>query len=230
MAKIIIDNHKFDYNLGCQLLKLRYGNQCPFPELEDIWEAIKPLSFSEISTLENIEERRIGINCLGIERLVKEIYPTLIDTQTIKKTTTWVDENGELINHQFADTYELFKVSGELLGQGVKNRWDKIEDSYYIRCKDTSTDREYLIWIEPKSVIQTNTNQAWVLYDTDFTKLNAIACIAWTIQTDVPMGNIEKILRQGDCILIKPMGEYEPLTTPRHLTEKEYRTLLVAES
>jgi len=229
MAKIIIDNHKFDYNVGCQLLKLRYGNKCPFSELDDIWEDIKPLTFSEISMFENIEERRIGINCLGIERLVNEIYPTLVDTQTIEKTTTWVDDNGELIKHNFADTYELFKVSGELLGKGFKNSWEKLDDAYYIRCKDTSTDREYLIWIEPKRVMATNTQRSW-WHEQDFKNLNSIACIAWTIQTDVPKGNIEKILRQGDCILIKPMGKYEPLTTPRHLTEDEYRTLLVAES
>jgi hypothetical protein len=46
----------------------------------------------------------------------------------------------------------------------------------------------------------------------------------------VPQGKIAKIIRQGDCILIKPKGKYEPLSTPRHLTEKEYKTLLVAES
>jgi hypothetical protein len=54
--------------------------------------------------------------------------------------------------------------------------------------------------------------------------------IAWTITTNVPQGNIEDIIRQGDCILIKPQGKYEPLNRARHLTEVEYKTLISAES
>jgi hypothetical protein len=30
--------------------------------------------------------------------------------------------------------------------------------------------------------------------------------------------------------MIKPQGNYEPLGTPRHLTQVEYETLIVAES
>ena len=93
--------------------------------------------------------------------------------------------------------------------------------------KDTSTDRNYFIWINPNSIYQTNNNER---YGYNIKKINAIQCIAWTIQTNVPIGNIEKILRQGDCILIKPKGNYKPLDSARHLTENEYRTLLVAES
>jgi hypothetical protein len=44
--------------------------------------------------------------------------------------------------------------------------------------------------------------------------------------------NIEKIIRQGDCILIKPKNiELVTDNSPvRHLTEEEYKYLLVAES
>jgi hypothetical protein len=102
-----------------------------------------------------------------------------------------------------------------------------MQDSYFVKCKDTSTDRNYFIWIEPQSVYRTNTEKIW---EYELSKINAIQCIAWTIQTNVPQGKIEKIIRQGDCVLIKPKGKYEPLNTPRHLTENEYKTLLVAES
>ncbi len=54
--------------------------------------------------------------------------------------------------------------------------------------------------------------------------------IAWTITTNIPKGNIKEIYRQGDCILFRPKGKYEPLNTPRHLTEKEYSKLMVSES
>lgn len=225
--QIVVENHKFDYDMGCRMLKLKYGNQCPFPELEEFWDEIKPLTFAEIAKLPNLEERRVGINCLGIERLVAEINPKLISSQTIKKTTTWVDEDGLHVKRQFADTYELFEVDGSVFSEGLES-WRKMQNAYYIRCKDTSTDREYLIWVDVSSVYSTNNDGGW-LRDVK-TQINAIQCIAWTIQTDVPKGKIEKILRQGDCILIKPTGEYEPLTTPRHLTENEYRELLVAES
>ena len=60
--------------------------------------------------------------------------------------------------------------------------------------------------------------------------LNAINCIAWTIQTNIAQGGIEKIVRQGDCILIKPKARYETLGRERHLSKQEYLKLLVAES
>ena len=63
-----------------------------------------------------------------------------------------------------------------------------------------------------------------------FVKFFQIMAIAWTITTNVPQGNIEDIIRQGDCILIAPKGDYVPLGSARHLTEEEYKTLISAES
>jgi len=225
--QIVINNTKFPYDLGCRLLKLK-NKECPFDQLADIWDDIVPLTFKEIAQLQNLEQRRVGMLCLGLERLASEVNPILIDRKTLKKSTTWVNEKGELVEHRFNDTYELYKVDGSYFNKGVQD-WQKMSDSYFVKCKDTSTDRTYFIWIEPQSVYQTNEqNGSW--YNFDIKKVNAIQCIAWTIQTNVPQGNIEKIIRQGDCILIKPKGEYEPLQSARHLTEKEYKTLLVAES
>ena len=114
--KIIIQNVEFDYNIGCRLLKLRDGDK-PFPGLEDIWEDIIPYTFKEIAaTLGNLEQRRIAINCLGIDRLIKEVNPVLLNRETIKKKTTWVNSNGELKTIKYNDTYELYKVKGEDLG------------------------------------------------------------------------------------------------------------------
>ncbi len=224
--KIIVENTVFDYDLGCRLLKLKHS-ECPFPELEDVWEHIEPLSFKEIAKFKNLEERRVGILCLGIEKLVKEISPKLVNSVTLKKNTTWINEKGELETKAFDDTYELYKVEGKHFTGGLE-RWQTMEDCYYIKCKDTSTDREYLIWVDIRSVYRTNIDKnSWGI---DVDKINAIQCVAWTIQTNVPEGNIKEIIRQGDCILIRPNGEYKPLDEPRHLTEKEYRKLLVAES
>jgi len=223
--QIIINNQKFPYDMGCRLLKLKHED-CPMEQLEDIWNDIVPFTFKEIAKLPNLEQRRVSILCLGLERLTSEVQPKLLSKKTLKKSTTWVDVNGNLVTTKFNDTYEFYEVSGEYFNEGLEG-WNKMENAYFVKLKDTSTDRTYFIWVEPKSVYSTNNENRWEFL---IGKVNAIQCIAWTIQTNVPQGSIEKIIRQGDCILIKPNGKYKPLDSARHLTEKEYKTLLVAES
>ena len=228
--KIIIENTRFDYNIGCRLLKTKYRN-VPFKGLEDIWEDIVPITFKEITKeLENIEQRRIAIGCLGLENIYKEVNPKLVSSKTISKETFWVGENGELIKNNFEDTYELYEVKGDVWGEGSDLGWSKPEDVYFVKCKDTSTDREYFIWVDAQSVYRTNKPNEWLSSSTDFGKvINPIQAIAWTIQTDIKEGGIEKIVRQGDCVLIKKKKNSEKGRV-RHLTEKEYLKLLVAES
>jgi len=223
--QIVINNQKFPYDMGCRLLKLKHKD-CPMEQLEDIWNDIVPMSFKEIAKLPNLEQRRVGVLCLGLERLASEVQPKLLSKKTLKKSTTWVDVNGNFVTTKFNDTYELYEVSGEYFNEGLQG-WNKMENAYFVKLKDTSTDRTYFIWVEPRSVYDTNNDNRW---DFLIGKVNAIQCIAWTIQTNVPQGSIEKIIRQGDCILIKPNGKYKPLISARHLTEKEYKELLVAES
>ena len=227
MSKIVIDNVEFDFDNGCRLLKLKNGDECPFPKLEDFWDDIEPLTFKEIARFENLEMRRIGINHLGLERLIESVKPTLVDTKTIKKTTSWVNEKGELETFDFDDTYELYKVSKDYFNEGLDDWSGMRNDVYYVRCKDTSTDREYLIWVDIANVLRTNGKSSWSWNDED---LCAIESIAWTIQVDVKEGDIESILRQGDCILVKPKEGAEILNQARHLKKEEYLNLLVAES
>lgn len=232
MAKLVLDNVSFDFDLGCKIARLKY-NECPeiFKPIQDIWEDIVPATFSDIAQLPNLEQRRIGIRALGLERLIAEVNPTLLNKTTIKKSNMWVNENGVLETFNFEDTYELYEVKGEVFSQGL-NEFQKMADCHYIRCKDTSTDREYLIWVDLQSVWDTNNpnNSGWKRPSNYINKINAIQCVAWTITTNVPQGNIEEIYRQGDCILIKPKGKFEFMQRPRHLTEKEYKKLMVAES
>ena len=229
--KIVIQNQEIEFNLACRILKTK-GGECPFDELQEFWNDIEPLSFKDIAQIENLETRRLGLLYLGTDKLISQINPTLLNRETISKKTTWVTEQGELVEHTFDDTYELYKVDKSLLGVDEKTWSRSIDNAYYIKCKDTSTDREYLIWVDINSVwrIVTDNNSNLNRWEMDFTKIDAIDCIAWTIQTNVPKGNIEKIVRQGDCILIKPKGNYVPLDNERHLTKQEYLTLLVAES
>jgi len=230
MKKIIIENIEFDVEKGKRLLKLKY-NDCPFPQLESEWESIEPFTFEEIAEFENLEERRVGILCLGIERLVEEVNPKLLNSETITKTNTYIDENGELVTKTFEDTYELYEVAGAKLSKNLDN-WRRVQDCHFVKCKDVSTEREYLIWVDIASVYRTNKGEReWFDAERDKNKVTAIQAIAWTIQTNIDEGNIKKIVRQGDCVLIKPKNSELPtLATPRHLTEKEYRKLMVAES
>ena len=228
--QIVINNVPTEFNLGCRMLKTK-GGDCPFEELQDFWEEIQPLNFKDIAQIPNLEQRRIALLFLGLERMVAEVNPILVSTKTITKQTTWVMENGELVNHTFDDTYELYKVSAEYFNQGVES-WRKMTDAYYVRCKDTSTDREYLIWVDMDSIwnVKCENDKDLYRWSVDVLKIDAIDCIAWTIQTNIAKGGIEKIVRQGDCIMIKPKEEYETLGRERHLSKQEYLELLDAES
>ncbi len=222
--KIIISNTEFDFNLGCKILKLKHDT-CPYPQLEDFWNDIEPVSFKEIAEIRNLEQRRVAFLSYGLDRMVKEVKPVLMNSRTLNKTTTWVSQTGELVTKKFKDTYELYKVEGKHFGDNG-NGWQKPQDCYFVKCKDTSTDREYLIWVDLQSVYRTNNESSW---DFKPEKVNAIQAVAWTIQTDIEEGNIEKIVRQGDCIMIKPHN-IKNRSSVRHLTEQEYKELLVAES
>ena len=227
--KIIINNVEFPFNEGCRLLKLKY-DKCPMKEIEDFWEDIVPMNFKDIAvSFTNTEQRRVGILCLGLEKLVSEVNPRLIKSETIKKETTWVDENGVLQNHKFNDTYELYEVDGSIWGE---NLGGNIRNVHYVKCKDTSTDREYFLWVNAQDVYSANDTREsrWYSSNENYGNLiTPIQSIAWTIQTDIKEGGIEKIVRQGDCILIKKKDTAETGLV-RHLTENEYRTLLVLES
>ncbi len=230
--KIVIQNVSFPFDEGCRLLKMKY-EECPkqFESiLGDMWNDIVPMTFKEIATtFSSIEQRRISIDCLGLERLVKEINPILINKKTLKKRTAWVNSKGDVVTKKFNDTYELYQVSAKDWANGSETSWAR--DVHFVKCKDTSTDREYFIWIDAQEVYRVNDTREskWYSSGEDYGKMiNAIQAIAWTIQTDVPKGNIEKIIRQGDCVLIKPTTkEREGI---RHLTEEEYKELLVLES
>ena len=227
--KIIINNTEFEYNIGCKLLKAKYGDSCPtWFNQPEIWNDIEPITFKEIALeFQNLEHRRIAIGCLGLDNLVKEVEPIMIGSQTLKKKTTFVKPDGSLQTIKFEDTYKLFEVTGESLGMERSNR-----KFHYVQCKDTSTDREYLIWVDAQEVYRANDErkERWYSSSEDYgKKITPIQAIAWTIQTNINEGGIDKMIRQGDCILIKKNKGAE-LGLTRHLTEKEYKELLVLES
>jgi hypothetical protein len=232
--KIIIDNVPFDFDLACKVLKLK-GGDSPFEELNSFWNEIVPIDFAEISLLPNLEQRRIAIKYLGIDDIVSQVNPQLISEETISKETTWINEAGVEETIKFDDTYRLFSVNENVLLKGKDEEANtyNANKQYFVKFKDTSTDREYMIWVDIASVYNTNHNKQLSRWNTDKAfeegNITAIDCIAWTIKTTLPTHNIRTIIRQGDCVLLKPIsGNTEG--EERHLTSKEYRELLKFES
>lgn len=200
---VIINNIEFEQNLGKRILKT-------LGEYED--ETIEKIDFKTCATIENLEQRRVAMNALGIDEIIKNVDSKLIDEQVLKKTTTWIDPEGKKHKKIYEDKYSLFEIEDSSV-LGFKKRWDgKSTNLKYVLFKDTSTDRKYLIWVD------SNIN-------------DAIEAIAWTITTDIREGNIEKIIRQGDCIFLKEKDTKENLMWAyRHLTKEEYINYLKIES
>lgn len=219
--EIIIDNVPFAFDMGAKVCKV--GNI----EIDGLdLTNVEPITFEEISMLRNIEQRRIAIKHFGTEKLIADINPELVSSETISKSTTYVDDKGVSTTINFQDTYELYKVSAEKL---FGKQGSHLRDEYYVKCKDTSTDREYIIWVDVESVARTNNISVWGLRD-GTTKIDAIQAIAWTIQTDVKEGNIRQIIRQGDCVFVEPIDTTVDTVLVRSITKEEYIHLLKLES
>jgi hypothetical protein len=239
--KVIIENIEFPYELGIRMLKAKYRT-CEFPELTDIWDSIAPLRFGEIHEyFTNIPLMQIAFRCIGLEAMMREINPKLISTETLSKTTSWVQADGSILHHQFEDIYELYRVGWQSLyahRDAMSIPVDLRVSLHVVKCRDTSTGKEYVIWVDIRDVYRVNNSDPVgpVGQSTAVTKrlmekkINPIQAIAWTIRTDIPLGGIASIIRQGDCIMIRPKDDCTARVEPRHLTEAEYRTLLISES
>ena len=242
---IIINNEEFDFDLGVKLVKLKYGEELPpgLESLDHMWADIVPATFADIGSIANIEQRRAAFDCMGIEKMLEQTEPTEIGKETLTKEVKWVNGiTGKRETKTIEDTYTLYRIDSEKLYkdlQGLVNnmRGAQAPDSYILEFKDTSTDRRYLLWIDPIGVFITNTQSNWLSSNMpreEFEKhLNPISAIAWSMMTDVPKGYIKRIIRQGDCIIVEPRSELQGADTPsreRHLTETEYRELIDLES
>lgn len=213
--KLIISNRKIDVNLGFRILKTRTPDydKCGVvhPFLEETWDSIEPLSFGEIATIPNVEERRIAFLSFGTERLLKEVDPMLINRKVLHKTVEWINgETGKKESRKIADTYEVWQVDRDKLNISERQR----DDYYFLKCWCTSSGREYIIWLPAV-----------------FT--DALEAVAWTFTTNLREEAIEKIIRQGDCILFKVKESVgDPYTSwgVRHLSKEEYVSKLTYES
>lgn len=240
--KVIIEAREFPSELGLRILKAKHG-ECTFKSLEDVWYSIPPLTFTSIiDGLDDLDRRRIAFKHLGLQRMLEEVSPTLVSRETLQKSTTWVDADGTLTRHDFEDAYELYRVcfrskdeeekSSKL--QSLLSR--KLTDQYFVKCWDTSTAKEYVIWVDIRAIYTNNLpkdqkNNVNRLSETGLErKVSPVQAIAWTIRTDIEPGGIEAIVRQGDCVLLRTKPGAKRMDLPRHLTGAEYLTLMTDES
>lgn len=143
-------------------------------ETEELWNTTQPWTAKEVFSLTNQEQKYLLLSMIAPEQIEEEMSPVLVDRQTLTKTQPRYNVDGKTghkvtkrfkpdqVNEnliQFEDTYELYYFDKSKLG--TEN------DVYYVKCKDTSTDRVYYIYVDgtdPRC------------------KTDAISAIAWTMR------------------------------------------------
>lgn len=196
--------------------------------VEDMWDDIVPLTIQEAFSERNAERRRVYFDCIGVEKIFKNLNPKSLDKQIIKKKRQRWDENNSPWTHEFEDEYELFAIDPkELYATSDLSEWQKQRQAtkyVAVRCKCTTTQREYWIYVPEEQAICNGKN---VWSPDSEKKYDAIKAIAWTIRIDI--SDPEKIFRQGDIIIAKESSASK-VVNPYHLTKEMYLELMYSET
>jgi hypothetical protein len=191
--------------------------------VESVWADIVPVTVEEALQQPNAEDRRTYFDAIGVEKLFKQLNPTLLDKQTIKKKRTRWDDNNDPYEYEFEDVYELYERPGEKLFE--TDRWgSKPRPVYAVRCWCTTTNREYWLYVPVEAATDA---RSWWHVDKD-TKYDAISAIAWTIRIDIE--NPERIYRQGDIIVVKRGEQSTIKSMDYHLNKEQYLSLMYSET
>lgn len=188
--------------------------------VKEMWDSIQEVTIEDALRQESTEVRRTYFDSLGVQKIFKQMEPTLLDKQIIeKKRTRWDDKNIQY-EYAFKDVYELYKISGEKMFG--KDRWggNSARSVYAVRCWCTTTNREYWLYVPQEAATGNRWSNESEVYD-------AIRAIAWTIRIDVT--NPERIYRQGDIIVVKKGKDSEDARS-YHLTKDQYLSLMYSES
>ena len=196
--------------------------------VEEMWDSIVPITIQEAFSERNAERRRVYFDCIGVEKIFKNLNPKSLDKQVIKKKRHRWDEKNEPWTHEFEDEYELFSIDPkELYATSDLSDWQKQRQAtkyVAVRCKCTSTQREYWIYVPEEEAI---CNGARVWDDDKKKRYDAIKAIAWTIRIDIT--NPERVYRQGDIIVAMESGNSKKVT-PYHLNKEQYLSLVYSET
>lgn len=193
--------------------------------VQECWDTITPITVEEALKVENTEERRTYFDCIGIEKLFKQLDPKLLDKQVVdKKRQRWDNEFNEY-TYTFEDIYELYEIEGTKLFD--KDKWGNPPQAVYaVRCWCTTTNREYWLYVPREAAL----GSTWWHGDKK-PEPDAIRAIAWTVRIDVPEEDVEKIYRQGDIIVVKTNGKLTENTfSSYHLTKEQYLAKMYSET
>lgn len=236
MKSFYLDNVEFEVDEVLSLLKKAQthsektiGDACPEEFRDEIikrYREITPMTANDVLSFSNAEQRMVAIKHFGMEDLLNNFKHEVIDKQTLKKVNhRWkVGESGLTpYTEEIEDTYELIKVQM----RGTR-RWgnEVVVDIYGIRCKCTTTGREYFIYSPPKK----EASNSWSNDEVHYT--DVIEAIAATLETNVRPEAAEYFMRQGDVVLavIKKGYENNWKGSKRTLTVDEYKTKLYSET
>ena len=191
-------------------------------EFLNLWDVIPPMNAKEVFELDNAEQRMIAIKYIGMAELLSNFKHKIIDSQTItKQNKRWsINSDGELEERidTIKDTYELIELAFPV----TRNETINITG---IKCKCTTTEREYFIYAPP-------INPEDSVENFKFPK-DAIEAIASTFRVNVKPEAVKCIRRQGDVILVVLKPEWEDLDWKcewRPVSKDEYLTKLESET
>jgi len=195
-----------------------------FEAIQEAWNTAPAITLQKAFTTPNLEHRRIIFNALGVEKLMAELEPELVDKQTIERINLEYDNYGNEHSKILTDTYELYKIDGKKLLKDMpvdeRPRFAarRDEDVFAVKCKDASTDREYWIYVTTEAAKERD----------------AISAIAWTYQMKNYL-HTEAIYRQGEVIIAKHDETQEPIKPARwaqfyHLSKEDYMNKIKAQS
>lgn len=209
-----------------ELLEFEFDIKLPSEEIVKSW--IEPFTVKEALGLANEEQKRIAMSVFNAEQILSDGDLKSVGKETLTKThPRWtVGADGEMSEETvtFEDTYELF-IGNINNSRGVNAVYG------IVKCKDTSTEREYYLFVDVAT--KRDRNREILEYTKD-----PIEAIALTFRLPVPHEKLniddvyDSIYRQGDVIMSKLKPEYvgHKMTIDKPLTRKQYCDMIVTES
>jgi len=230
-----ISGISFDPGMGSRLLDIKnMGMSVPEGVVSEAMDG-HPASRQLVRLFSGDANRlSAALRALGVNGLLRDRTPELIHQETLYKMIRFVGPEGNLDTMWIHDTYRLLRIVMEdVRVRDIRDRPIENLTLYYVEFNDTSTGKLYRMCVDMRIPLSVKLNRDMVELNPGehLESMNAVDAIASSITTHVREGEIGKIIRQGDCILIKPLKSSEnPVDFSRHLRGDEYRRLLVWES
>lgn len=134
-------------------------------ELKRVWESTEPMGAKRALRYNNMERRMVALRYIGAQGLINELGGYMIDRQTVRKKQKKViykgkdqrdkirdrnPDNYETIDVEYEDTYTLYRIEVDKIV--TRPRFLNFEQQYIYVCsmKDTSTERQYYIFVDPE--------------------------------------------------------------------------------